>query len=177
MVRLGGLEPPTKSLGNSCSVHLSYSRRPAHYNLSAPASFPLSPGTGERAGERGNGINWLQLAFSGPVRRRALRIMVVVGVILITINHGDAILQGAVDGARLARILLTLAVPFIVAPIARLSPSIDGGQGNDLLSGGLDNDRITGGPGRNAAVVLLQDLGTSIEEVVSDAGRPRAGRH
>ena len=29
LVRLGGLEPPTKSLGNSCSVHLSYSRRPA----------------------------------------------------------------------------------------------------------------------------------------------------
>lgn len=36
---------------------------------------------------------------------------------------------------------------------------------------------ITGAPGRNAAVVLLQDLGTTIEEVVSHAGRPRAGRH
>jgi phytoene dehydrogenase-like protein len=33
---------------------------------------------------------------------------------------------------------------------------------------------ITGAPGRNAAIVLLQDLGTSIEEVV-DAGRTRAG--
>jgi phytoene dehydrogenase-like protein len=32
---------------------------------------------------------------------------------------------------------------------------------------------ITGAPGRNAAIVLLQDLGTSIEEVV-DAGRARA---
>lgn len=28
LVRLGGLEPPTKSLGNFCSIHLSYSRRP-----------------------------------------------------------------------------------------------------------------------------------------------------
>jgi phytoene dehydrogenase-like protein len=36
---------------------------------------------------------------------------------------------------------------------------------------------ITGAPGRNAAIVLLQDLGTSLEEVVSGAGRPRAGRH
>jgi len=36
---------------------------------------------------------------------------------------------------------------------------------------------ITGGPGRNAAVVLLEDLGTSIEEVVSGARRARAGRH
>ena len=33
---------------------------------------------------------------------------------------------------------------------------------------------ITGAPGRNAAMVVLQDLGTSIEEVV-DAGRARAG--
>jgi phytoene dehydrogenase-like protein len=36
---------------------------------------------------------------------------------------------------------------------------------------------ITGGPGRNAAAVLLSDLGTSIEEVVTDARRPRAGSH
>jgi phytoene dehydrogenase-like protein len=36
---------------------------------------------------------------------------------------------------------------------------------------------ITGAPGRNAAIVLLGDLGTTIEEVVSSAGRPRAGRH
>jgi phytoene dehydrogenase-like protein len=36
---------------------------------------------------------------------------------------------------------------------------------------------ITGGPGRNAAIVLLADLGTTIEEVVSSAGRTRAGSH
>jgi phytoene dehydrogenase-like protein len=34
---------------------------------------------------------------------------------------------------------------------------------------------ITGAPGRNAAMVLLGDLGTSIEEVVAGAGRTRAG--
>jgi phytoene dehydrogenase-like protein len=34
---------------------------------------------------------------------------------------------------------------------------------------------ITGGPGRNAAVVMLADMGTTIEEVVSHAGRARAG--
>jgi phytoene dehydrogenase-like protein len=36
---------------------------------------------------------------------------------------------------------------------------------------------ITAGPGRNTATVLLQDLGTSIEEVVAGAGRARAGSH
>ena len=64
---------------------------------------------------------WLQLAFSGPVRRRALRIMVVVGAILITINHGDAILRGDVDGARFARILLTLAVPYVVSTVSSVA--------------------------------------------------------
>jgi hypothetical protein len=64
---------------------------------------------------------WLALAFSGPVRRRALRIMAVVGALLITINHGDAILRGDVDGPRLARILLTLAVPYIVSTVSSVA--------------------------------------------------------
>ncbi|HEX8854050.1 MAG TPA: NAD(P)/FAD-dependent oxidoreductase [Thermoleophilaceae bacterium] len=34
---------------------------------------------------------------------------------------------------------------------------------------------ITGIPGRNAAIVMLSDLGTSLEEVVAGAGRARAG--
>ena len=36
---------------------------------------------------------------------------------------------------------------------------------------------ITGAPGRNAATVLLADLGLDLEEVVSGARRPRAGSH
>jgi phytoene dehydrogenase-like protein len=35
---------------------------------------------------------------------------------------------------------------------------------------------VSGAPGRNAALVMLRDLGTSIEEVVAGAGRARAGR-
>jgi phytoene dehydrogenase-like protein len=35
---------------------------------------------------------------------------------------------------------------------------------------------VSGAPGRNAAMVMLRDLGTSIEEVVAGAGRARAGR-
>jgi phytoene dehydrogenase-like protein len=36
---------------------------------------------------------------------------------------------------------------------------------------------ITGAPGRNAAAVLLQDLGLDLGEVVAGARRPRAGSH
>jgi phytoene dehydrogenase-like protein len=35
---------------------------------------------------------------------------------------------------------------------------------------------VSGAPGRNAAMVMLRDLGTSIEEVIAGARRARAGR-
>ncbi len=47
--------------------------------------------------------------------------MIVVGAILITINHGDAILRGEVDGLRFARILLTLAVPYVVSTVSSVA--------------------------------------------------------
>jgi hypothetical protein len=58
---------------------------------------------------------WLQLALDGAVVRRALRTALVVGSILIGINHGSALLQGDVDGVRLFRICLTLLVPYGVS--------------------------------------------------------------
>ena len=58
---------------------------------------------------------WLRLARDPAVVRRALRTAVVVGAILTTINHGDAILHGDVDGVRLFRIFLTVFVPYAVS--------------------------------------------------------------
>jgi hypothetical protein len=46
---------------------------------------------------------------------RALLYAVIVGTILIAINHGDAILRGEVDGIRIARMLLTTMVPYLVS--------------------------------------------------------------
>lgn len=60
-------------------------------------------------------LEWLRLAGSPAVRRRALRYAVVVGAILITINHGDAILRGDLPFGRLLRIGLTLLVPYLVS--------------------------------------------------------------
>ncbi|MEK7727958.1 MAG: nitrate/nitrite transporter NrtS, partial [candidate division KSB1 bacterium] len=56
-------------------------------------------------------VNWLHLAAHPATVRRALMTTVIVGTVLITINHGDALLRGEVDGVRLAKMLLTLAVP------------------------------------------------------------------
>lgn len=58
---------------------------------------------------------WLRLATSPPVRRRAIRYAVVVGAILLTINHGDAILRGDLPPDRLLRMGLTMLVPYLVS--------------------------------------------------------------
>lgn len=58
---------------------------------------------------------WLDIATSARVVRRALLYAVVVGFILIAINHGDAILRGDLAAARLAKMALTVVVPYLVS--------------------------------------------------------------
>jgi len=58
---------------------------------------------------------WFRLAVRPSVVRRALRYAVVVGIILTTINHGDAIVNGDISLTRWARIVLTVMVPYLVS--------------------------------------------------------------
>lgn len=59
--------------------------------------------------------SWLELALSAAVVRRAIKYAVVVGVILIAINHGDVILAGEVSLAGVLKMILTLFVPYAVS--------------------------------------------------------------
>ena len=61
---------------------------------------------------------WLRLATSGPVVRRALGYAVIVGSVLIGINHGDALSRGEIDAGRAIRMLLTAAVPYVVSTLS-----------------------------------------------------------
>jgi len=61
---------------------------------------------------------WFQAATSAQVVRRALKYAVVVGAILIAINHGDALLAGQLDGGRLFRMALTVLVPYAVSTLS-----------------------------------------------------------
>jgi hypothetical protein len=67
-----------------------------------------------RAGEAG----FLDLALSGAVVRRALKYAVIVGAILITINHGDALIHGEVGVGRLLKMGLTVLVPYMVSTLS-----------------------------------------------------------
>ena len=64
---------------------------------------------------------WFQLAFDRTVVRRALWCMLIVGAVLITINHGDALLAGEVGGKRLIQIGLTLVVPYCVSTVSSVA--------------------------------------------------------
>ncbi|MDG2307540.1 MAG: nitrate/nitrite transporter NrtS [Candidatus Binatia bacterium] len=59
--------------------------------------------------------SFLQLASERSVVRRALALALVVGPILIAINHGDRLVAGDVDGVRLFKMSLTILVPYCVS--------------------------------------------------------------
>lgn len=61
---------------------------------------------------------WLRLAIDTAIVRRACGYAVIVGAVLITINHGDAILAGEIDGRRLAKMGLTVVVPYVVSTLS-----------------------------------------------------------
>jgi hypothetical protein len=62
--------------------------------------------------------SFAQLAFQPSVVRRACGYALVVGAILIAINHGDAILAGALDATRWWKMGLTVLVPYTVSTLS-----------------------------------------------------------
>jgi hypothetical protein len=61
------------------------------------------------------------LASRRDVIVRALKTALLVGVILISVNHGDALLRGDVDLIRLLKMLVTFVVPYCVSTFASVS--------------------------------------------------------
>lgn len=57
----------------------------------------------------------LELATRRSVVVRALKYAVGVGIILIAINHGDAVLRGDIGAGRVVKMLLTVVVPYLVS--------------------------------------------------------------
>lgn len=71
---------------------------------------------------------WWELATSPTVVKRALKFAVLVGVILIAINHGDAILRGEVSGTRAAKMILTVFVPYAVSTVSSVAAMLEAGR-------------------------------------------------
>ena len=67
---------------------------------------------------------WLAVARQRSVVLRACKYAVVVGAVLITINHGDALLAGDVDLRRLLKMGLTLLVPYAVSTLSSVGATL-----------------------------------------------------
>lgn len=70
----------------------------------------------------------LAVALQPSVVKRALKYALVVGAILIAINHGDAILRGDLPPARLFRMALTMLVPYVVSTLSSVGALREAGN-------------------------------------------------
>jgi len=68
---------------------------------------------------------WLQLAFQFSVVKRALKYALVVGAILIAINHGGAIVSGHVTRGAAIQMLLTVMVPYVVSTLSSVGALLE----------------------------------------------------
>jgi hypothetical protein len=59
--------------------------------------------------------SWLTLAIQKNTVIRSFKVAVIVGTLLMMINHGDIIFTGKVGLIHVLKILLTYAVPFLVS--------------------------------------------------------------
>ena len=66
-------------------------------------------------------LRWMQLATSASVVRRAAIVALIIGAVLVAINHGDAIVRGDMSPARALRIVLTVLVPYCVSTYSSVS--------------------------------------------------------
>jgi hypothetical protein len=70
------------------------------------------------------------LACTGPVVRRGLKFAVVVGTVLIAINHGDAILAGELTRTNYLKMALTVVVPYVVSVLSSVGAMTQRRQGS-----------------------------------------------
>jgi hypothetical protein len=68
---------------------------------------------------------WCELACTGSIVRRGLKFAVVVGAILIVINHGDAILSGQLSATNYVKMALTVVVPYMVSVFSSVGAMIE----------------------------------------------------
>ncbi len=69
--------------------------------------------------------DWLRIATTKPIVVRGLKYGLIVGSLLIVINHGNAFIDGTVDSARVIQMMLTLLVPYCVSTASSVGAIFD----------------------------------------------------
>ena len=75
----------------------------------------------ERLSFIASAMDWLRLATHPATVRRALMTALIVGTLLIAINHGQAIVTGTLTRVRWLQMCLTVLVPYVVSTTSSVS--------------------------------------------------------
>lgn len=75
-----------------------------------------------------NWREWCELACTRSVVLRGVKFAVVVGVILIAINHGDAIMSGSLTRTNYLKMGLTVVVPYVVSVFSSVGALAEHGR-------------------------------------------------
>jgi hypothetical protein len=76
-------------------------------------------------------VAWLRLAAHPATAKRAFLTAIIVGFVLIVINHGSAIVSGQLTRARFFQMCLTVLVPCIVSTVSSVSTRRELGTNRD----------------------------------------------
>ena len=80
---------------------------------------------------------WLRLAAYPATARRAFITAIIVGSVLIAINHGRAIVSGQLTRERIIQMCLTVLVPYTVSTVSSVATRRELAKLNSGKPGGL----------------------------------------
>ena len=85
------------------------------------------PGHDTREAGPSSFSQWSELVSRRTVVMRGIKFAVVVGTVLIAINHGDAILAGELTSTHYVKMGLTVIVPYVVSVFSSCGALIESG--------------------------------------------------
>jgi len=70
-------------------------------------------------------LNWFSLALEVNTLKRSIKVAVIVGTLLMFINHGDIMISGDIKGHHMLKILLTYLVPYLVSTYSSVESKLN----------------------------------------------------
>lgn len=70
-------------------------------------------------------LHWFSLAVEIKTLKRSIKVAVIVGTILMLINHGDIILYGDIEVHHMLKIILTYLVPYLVSTYSSVESKLN----------------------------------------------------
>tara|TARA_R110001583_G_scaffold106334_1_gene254573 strand:+ start:183 stop:410 length:228 start_codon:yes stop_codon:yes gene_type:complete len=70
-------------------------------------------------------LHWLSLAIEINTLKRSITVAIIVGTILMFINHGDIIFSGEIEQRHMLKIMFTYLIPYLVSTYSSVESKLD----------------------------------------------------